>query len=492
METIHLKTTDPVSQHLLRSAAHNGIELFWDRYEKAQPQDGFMRLGLCCPFGCLYGPCRIDPFGRGPASGICGMSREQMVAGTLLRLCQQGAMQALAATPQCIEWQSLTPSTSLGKLIDNALSRPTQAKLSCSEIFASTRLLQNLSTSYLELLHQALRLALLSLVLVEQADASAEAEAMECSLGYGVIAEAPLRIGFSGRPSPELIMALKREADNDPEVSAVLLSLGDWLELDGQFMPICTTSGEAELLLSSGAVHLLVAGPGTDPGILHTCDKMQVPVVADGSAINPTVIIEQARTRSEKSSHHDLFTAVPARLVTRVIMSETSPSQSAASSSESHVALIGGADSPHLPLGSLAADLANGLAESSVKIASWGDTALWLARQAQQTASAEQPLILDARKGPVMAVKGLAEAGRINLLKGICFTGIKSIQEFGVALGLAYLGCRVSIATPIPIYGSAMVRDMLSQMIKDNGGELLHFDQPANAKDLLDWFSIPQ
>ena len=173
-------------------------------------------------------------------------------------------------------------------------------------------------------------------------------------------------------------------------------------------------------------------------------------------------------------------------------MSETPISQFVASSSDNFVALIGGTDSPHLPLGSLAADLATGLAGSSTKIASWGDSAMWMARQARQTASAEQPLILDPRKGPVLAVKGLTAAGRLDLLRGICFTGIKNVQDFGVALGLAYLGCRVSIATPIPIYGSAIVRDTLSQMIKDNGGELLHFDHPANAEDLVDWFSIPQ
>ena len=46
METIHLKTVDPASQELLRSAAQRGIDLPWERYEKLQPQDGFLRLGL--------------------------------------------------------------------------------------------------------------------------------------------------------------------------------------------------------------------------------------------------------------------------------------------------------------------------------------------------------------------------------------------------------------------------------------------------------------
>ncbi len=67
METIHLKTVDPISQKLLLSASQLGLELPWERFEKLQPQDGFLRLGLSCPFGCMQGPCRIDPFGRGPS-----------------------------------------------------------------------------------------------------------------------------------------------------------------------------------------------------------------------------------------------------------------------------------------------------------------------------------------------------------------------------------------------------------------------------------------
>jgi carbon-monoxide dehydrogenase catalytic subunit len=72
METIHFKTVDPVSQELLRDASRKGIALNWERYEKQQPQDGFLRLGLCCPYGCMQGPCRIDPFGRGAQNGTEG------------------------------------------------------------------------------------------------------------------------------------------------------------------------------------------------------------------------------------------------------------------------------------------------------------------------------------------------------------------------------------------------------------------------------------
>ncbi len=95
METIHFKTVDPVSQDLLRGASQKGIGLNWERYEKQQPQDGFLRLGLSCPYGCMQGPCRIDPYGRGADSGICGLDRDGMAAAFLLRLALQGVLETM-------------------------------------------------------------------------------------------------------------------------------------------------------------------------------------------------------------------------------------------------------------------------------------------------------------------------------------------------------------------------------------------------------------
>ena len=100
METIHFKTVDPVSQDLLRGASQKGLGLNWERYEKQQPQDGFLRLGLSCPYGCMQGPCRIDPYGRGADRGICGLDRDGMAAAFLLRLALQGVMETMAACHQ--------------------------------------------------------------------------------------------------------------------------------------------------------------------------------------------------------------------------------------------------------------------------------------------------------------------------------------------------------------------------------------------------------
>jgi len=42
-------------------------------------------MGLCCS-SCLLGPCRISPFERESAKGLCGDDADQMVAKNLLRL----------------------------------------------------------------------------------------------------------------------------------------------------------------------------------------------------------------------------------------------------------------------------------------------------------------------------------------------------------------------------------------------------------------------
>ncbi|MEJ2056690.1 MAG: hypothetical protein P8X39_02480 [Desulfofustis sp.] len=489
METIHLKTADPISQHLLRAAAQRGIDLPWERYEKAQPQDGFLRLGLSCPFECMHGPCRIDPFGRGASHTICGLDREQMVAATLLRLCRQAAMQALAAVPHCAEENRLTTSNVLGGLIDDALSAAHDTKLSCAEIVETAELLRRCACSHEELLTRALRLGLLTLALVEQAGTQAEADELDCRFGYGVIPEAPVRIAVSGRPSRALIQALEHEAQETSKPSAVLVSLGEWLQLDGRFMPIAVTSGEAELLLSSGAIHFLVAGPGTDPGILSVCEQLQIPVQMNGSKIDSEDVLKRARTRAGQAPSDALFADIPAGSLRRVIMSDAGFAQTLAAKSVDQLALIGGSDTPQLPHGSLPADLAMELSSRGIKIAGWGDPALWVAKQIQGEAPGQQPLILEKGQGPLLAVKGLAEKGRLDALKGICFTGMRDVTDVGMALGLAYLGCRVSMATPIPVHGSAVVGQALTQMVEENGGELLHFDHPAEAGRLVDWFT---
>jgi len=84
------KSIDPAVLELLPKAALDGVETVWDRYEAQQPQCGFGSLGVCCRH-CVQGPCRIDPFGNGPKTGICGASADVIVTRNLLRQVAGGA-----------------------------------------------------------------------------------------------------------------------------------------------------------------------------------------------------------------------------------------------------------------------------------------------------------------------------------------------------------------------------------------------------------------
>ena len=140
METIHFKTVDQVSHDLLRDASRKEIDLNWERYERQQPQDGFLRLGLFCPYGCMQGPCRIDPFGRGTQNGICGLDRDGMVAAFLLRLSLQGTLETMALHPGLCNAEMAFPAT----LASKAAAVPGETgsqPLSFAEILESVQML---------------------------------------------------------------------------------------------------------------------------------------------------------------------------------------------------------------------------------------------------------------------------------------------------------------------------------------------------------------
>jgi anaerobic carbon-monoxide dehydrogenase catalytic subunit len=77
-------------QALTEIARSKGLETGRDRLAAMKPQCGFGELGTCCRT-CYMGPCRIDPFGDGPKTGICGISPDAMVARNLLRETVGGA-----------------------------------------------------------------------------------------------------------------------------------------------------------------------------------------------------------------------------------------------------------------------------------------------------------------------------------------------------------------------------------------------------------------
>jgi carbon-monoxide dehydrogenase catalytic subunit len=84
-----LKYADKASQEMARLATEKGIDIVWDRFEAMQPQCGFGQLGLCCRV-CSMGPCRIDPFGEGPQTGVCGANADTIAARHLVRMIAGG------------------------------------------------------------------------------------------------------------------------------------------------------------------------------------------------------------------------------------------------------------------------------------------------------------------------------------------------------------------------------------------------------------------
>ncbi len=492
METIHLKTVDPISQELLRSASRQGLDLPWERFEKLQPQDGFLRLGLSCPFGCLQGPCRIDPFGRGPAKGVCGLAREEMVAGLLLRLCLQGTMEALEAVPSGDRPRAIRYSRALGAMVSQALAKNDQHDLSLDDIFKSSMLLSRPSSTYWQLLAQALRLSLLTLGFQEQGALATTAPSLPCTAGYATLAGRAIRIGLCGEPSTRLVFELGKEVRRMTTTPAQLVALGSWLELDGRFLPIACTSGESELLVSSGAIHLLVAGAGTDPGLLSLCEKLKIPVVVNGQDGDAEEIVGRARKCFESRSQSDLFGDAPPVPECQVLLSASTIVPASGWDLTGKIGLIGGSDTPQLSLGKLPADLAQALSEKGLQLAGWGDAALWVLKKKSASDETALPfLALANRQGPLAAVTALAGVDKLESLQGICFTGMKSCLELSAALGLAAIGCRVSVATPLPIQGSREVLDALSRLLQQNGGQLRHSDHPADARELTEWFTNP-
>jgi len=90
MKTPEQRSSDPASVEMLTHVAGENIAVAWDRQEDMEPQCGFGQLGICCR-NCTMGPCRIDPFGEGPAEGICGATADIIAARNLIRMIAGGA-----------------------------------------------------------------------------------------------------------------------------------------------------------------------------------------------------------------------------------------------------------------------------------------------------------------------------------------------------------------------------------------------------------------
>jgi hypothetical protein len=487
MESIQVKTVDPISQELLKSAYQRGLRLSWDRFEKLQPQDGFLRIGLSCPYGCLQGPCRIDPFGRGPDRGLCGLDREGMGAALLLRLTLCGALEVMPEDKPTSE-PSWAPS--LKEALPRALKNLGVARVSSVEVQKAAALLNRPMESPEGMIIQALRLALLTIGWLSKSPASQERKkTLPFRVGYGLLAQKKINIGICGRPSPEFLKALLAEVEKNLSSIGQVLSLGEFISLDGIFLPSVCTSGEAELVLSSGKINLLIAGPGTDPSMLEACRTLNIP---SSSSMEPKSIRDLVAKAgvAQSVSIPTGFSPQPSLVEeAEVIASSSILEESFKRGPSKKLALLGGADHPYHALGWIPTEVTPALLGKGFAVTGWGDCGIWMVKKGLASAKNKRPVqILDGRQGPVLALKALAASGRLKDVKGIFYAGVRSCQDLAAALGLAVLGLRVGMAVPLPLWGSEKVRNLLREKLAAAGGGLTHFDHPAQAEEILDWF----
>jgi hypothetical protein len=483
METIHFKTVDPVSQELLRDASRKGLGLNWERYEEQQPQDGFLRLGLSCPYGCMQGPCRIDPYGRGADRGICGLDRDGMTAAFLLRLTLQGVMETTQGYLMDQPSAAVAWPAHLKKMAAATFAATGGAPLSLAEIPEAAALLSRPAAAPETLIRQAIRLALLGIGRAARARPPAKTPGTRSlRIGYGLLAGDAILIGMTGRFPNAFVEALLKETALPKNRDVKLISLGDWIPAGEGYLPIACTSGEAELLLSAGNVNLVLAGAQSDPGLLALAAQTAVPVLPGTLDQKATAVLRMARSSSGRRGPSPF--APDAALIGEAKVSFGAREVKAAlgAGSARKIALIGGADTLSQSLGHLPVELTKALIGEGYSIAAWGDAALWAIKQ-------DLPVgILAPEEGPLNAISVLVTAGKLADLKAICFTGLRRCRDLSFALGLAALGMKVSVAVPLPLWGSEEVRAILKKNLAASGGVLAHFDHPAQADEILDWF----
>lgn len=486
MEAIHFKTVDANSHDLLRSAAQQGIELNWERYERLQPQDGFLRLGLSCPFGCMEGPCRIDPFGRGPDRGLCGLDRDGMVAALLLRLSLQGALEASAGKALQAASSGKSWPSPLKGMASRAIKHLGGRLLSSDEIFQSASLMQRPETPPERLIEQALRLSILTLMLSEPKEVTKPCESLDCKVGYGLLSENKVFVGIAGQPPQNLLSSLSRKISSGP-IPVQLVSLGDWIPLDGNLLPFACTSGEAELLLSSGTIHLLIAGTRTDPSLIDLCRRLNIPSVTAQETPRTEDILRMARQRHASCSQKRFPSNSSSVGEGRVMTDAQELKRLFKKGPSAKLALIGGCDTLHQTMGSLPIEVATALSGKGHLVASWGDAALWMIKKGLGSGEHNAISVLDQDQGPLLALKALAP-GKLKDVRGICFVGLRTCKDLATAFALAALGARVCVAVPLPLWGSEKVRHLLTEKLGAMGGTMTHFDHPAGTQEVIDWF----
>jgi len=477
MESIHLKTVDPTSQHLLRAAAQRGIDLNWERYERQQPQDGFLRIGLACPYGCMQGPCRIDPFGRGASTGLCGLGRDGMVAATVLRLAVNGALEAMNLAGKPGELPAPLWPEALAKQADKAAAK-LGGVLSASEAFSGAAALARPGEPAPALVRRALRLGLLTLGLSGFRPSRAARGKAAFKVGLGVLAGNRPTIGVCGNAAPALVDSLVKAAGAQTHV----VSLGMWVG-GKALLPMACTFGEAELVISSGAIDAVVYEPVAGAAVPALCAKLGIPAVAVADADARKLVAAAAKVHGKSA-----FAADPAQIAEGEIVTAAAVADALKAHKKLDLAVIGGPDTLQQSLGRVPTELPPALT-AECNIATWGDAALWIAKRRFDSSSAGvEASVLDDARGPLDALEAAATAGGLKRLRGIVFTALAGTRDFATALGAAALGARICVAQPLPLWGSEVTRQALAEAVGKCGGTFAHFDHPATADEIRAWF----
>jgi len=343
------------------------------------------------------------------------------------------------------------------------------------------------TASFEKIVDQAVRMGLFAIDRL--AEKTGSAKELSCRAGYGVLAGNPIAVAICGNVSPETSESLAAAADQQADANIQLLSLGDWIPLKDRYLPFVCSSGEAELVLSTGKIAYLVAGQGTDPGVIAACKRLEIPISEDGETTEPKQILEAAL--AYHSCHKQTEFSPDPSLIDSGRVQGSSDALKAAieKAGDRKIAIIGGSDMPHQSHGWIPLELAKALKGRNIQIAAWGDAAVWMIKEGLCSDAQENPvLVLEPETGLIETIDLLQQLGKQENLVGVSFSGVKGCRDLSAALGLAAIGVRVNMAVPIPLWGSDAVRKLLAEKLSACGGELTHYDHPAQPEEILDWF----
>jgi len=141
--------------------------------------------------------------------GICGLDRDRMVAALLLRLCLNGVLEALGDLPANDNFRVPAWPGAMAPRAARALENLGGGGLALNEVFQSAARLHRPGDTAEDLVRCCLRLAMLTLVLMDAPEiAWPKEDKIFCRVGYGLLAADNPIIGICGQPSIEFLAGL--------------------------------------------------------------------------------------------------------------------------------------------------------------------------------------------------------------------------------------------------------------------------------------------